>query len=569
MDYKGACKKLSQEFLEGKIKNSRELELKKSEISSAFNLDRTPRNSDILEFLKDRQEEFVRILIKRPIRTMSGVAVIAVMPLPSKCPHGRCIYCPGDAVNTPQSYTGKEPATMRAINFKFHPFLQTFNRLKQLYNTGHEIDKVELIIMGGTFPSQSFDYQEYFIRECLNAMNYFDPEADETSLDNMFDLNYVNTSLENRFSHKNNSNDFASYILEDEPLTLDKAQKINEKSKIRCIGMTFETRPDWAKEVHCDRMLSYGGTRVELGVQIISDEIYQKVNRGHTVNDVVQATRILKDAGFKINYHMMPGLPGSSFEKDIDTFRTIFSNKLFMPDMVKFYSCLVLEGTELYDMWKKGEYVPYTTEEAMELILKIKEFMPKWVRTMRIQRDIPSTLVQAGVKRSNLGQMIEEELKIRNIQCKCVRCREVGRKAHKEGIYPELQDIKLLTESYEASEGLEYFISFEDVKRDILIGYARLRKPSEFAHRKEISKVPTGIIRELHVYGGLIGIGDKKESGWQHQGYGRKLLLEAERIAKEDLDLKKMVIISGIGAREYYRKFKYKKERPYMSKILQ
>jgi elongator complex protein 3 len=568
MDYKGACKKISEEFLEGNIKNSRQLELKKSEIAAAFNLNKTPRNSDILEYLSDRKDEFVSILIKRPIRTMSGVAVIAVMPLPSKCPHGRCIYCPGDAINTPQSYTGKEPATMRALSFRFHPFLQTFHRLKQLYNTGHEIDKVELIIMGGTFPSQSFDYQEYFIRECLNAMNYFDPEADEKSLDSMYDVNFINNSLENRFGKYTSSSDFASYVLENEPLTLDKAQKTNEKSKIRCIGMTFETRPDWAKESHCDRMLSYGGTRVELGVQVISDEIYKKVNRGHTVSDVIQATRILKDAGFKINYHMMPGLPGSSFEKDIDTFRTIFSDKQFMPDMVKFYSCLVLEGTELYDMWEKGEYVPYTTEEAMELILKVKEFMPKWVRTMRIQRDIPSTLVQAGVKRSNLGQMIEEELKRRNIQCKCVRCREVGRKAHKEGIFPELKDIKLLNERYEASEGLEYFISFEDIKRDILIGYARLRKPSEHAHRKEICRYPTGIIRELHVYGGLIRIGDKKESGWQHQGYGKKLLLEAERIAKEELDLKKMVIISGIGAREYYRKFKYKKEGPYMSKIL-
>ncbi|NMC58742.1 MAG: tRNA uridine(34) 5-carboxymethylaminomethyl modification radical SAM/GNAT enzyme Elp3 [Candidatus Methanofastidiosa archaeon] len=568
MDYDGACKKLSEEFLEGKIKNSRDLEIKKGEIASAFNLNKTPRNSDILEYITDRKEEFISILIKRPIRTMSGVAVIAVMPLPSKCPHGRCIYCPGDAVNTPQSYTGKEPATMRAINFKFHPFLQTFHILKQLYNTGHEIDKVELIIMGGTFPSQSSDYQEYFIRECLNAMNYFNPKADEKTLDNFYDINFINKILENRFSDKGNSSDFASYIIGNEPLTLDMAQKTNERSKIRCIGMTFETRPDWAKETHCDRMLSYGGTRVELGVQNISDDIYQKVNRGHTVSDVIEATRILKDAGFKINYHMMPGLPDSSFEKDINAFRTIFSNKLFMPDMVKFYSCLVLEGTELYEMWKNGKYEPYTTEEAMELILKIKSFMPKWVRTMRIQRDIPSTLVQAGVKRSNLGQMVEEELKKRKIQCKCIRCREVGRKAHKEGIYPELEDIKLLSENYEASEGMEYFISFEDIKRDVLIGYVRLRNPSEFAHRKEISRFPTGIIRELHVYGGLIRIGDKKDTGWQHQGYGRKLLAEAERIAKEELDLKKMVIISGIGAREYYRKFKYKKEGPYMSKLI-
>ncbi len=568
MSYKDACKKLATEFLNGNIKNSRELELKKSEIASVFNLNKTPRNSDILECLKDRKEDFLNILIKRPIRTMSGVAVVAVMPLPSKCPHGTCIYCPGDAINTPQSYTGNEPASMRALNFKFHPFLQTFHRLKQLHNTGHEIDKVELIIMGGTFPSQSLDYQEYFIRECLNAMNYFDPEKDENSLCNMYDLNYVNNVLINRFRNKEVSSDFASYVLSKEPLTFEKSQKINEKSKIRCIGITFETRPDWAKEIHCNRMLSYGGTRVELGVQTISDEIYTKVNRGHTVSDVIESTRILKDAGFKINYHMMPGLPGSSFKEDINSFRTIFNNNQFKPDMVKFYSCLVLEGTELYKMWKRGEYTPYTTEQAMELILKIKEFMPKWVRTMRIQRDIPSTLVQSGVKRSNLGQMIEEELNLRNIQCKCIRCREVGRKAHKENTYPNFEDIKLLCESYEASRGTEYFISFEDVKQDILIGYVRLRNPSEFAHRAEISKYPTGIIRELHVYGGLIRIGEKKKSGWQHQGYGRKLLLEAERIAKEDLDMKKLAIISGIGAREYYRKFNYKKEGPYMSKTL-
>lgn len=568
MDYEGACKKLSEEFLKGKIKNSRQLELKKAEIASAFHLNKTPRNSDILEHLKDRKEDFLEILIKRPIRTMSGVAVIAVMPLPSKCPHGTCIYCPGDAVNTPQSYTGKEPATMRALSFNFHPFLQTFHRLKQLYNTGHEIDKVELIIMGGTFPSQPFDYQEYFIRECLNAMNYFDPDSDESALDKMYDLNFINKSFENRFSRKAKIFDIAQYVLSNEPLILEKAQKLNEKSKIRCIGMTFETRPDRAKKYHCDRMLSYGGTRVELGVQTISDKIYKKVNRGHSVQDVIESTRILKDAGFKINYHMMPGLPGSSFDKDIDTFKDLFQDNLFKPDMIKFYSCLVLEGTELYEMWKKGEYNPYTTEEAMELILKVKGFMPKWARTMRIQRDIPSTLVQSGVKRSNLGQMVEEELKLRKIQCNCIRCREVGIKAHKENIHPEIKDIELLTEIYEASEGTEYFISFEDVKRNILIGYVRLRSPSEFAHRKEISKHPTGIIRELHVYGGLIKIGDKKKLGWQHQGYGKKLLLEAERIAKEDLDFKKIVIISGIGAREYYRKFEYKKEGPYMSKFI-
>jgi elongator complex protein 3 len=283
------------------------------------------------------------------------------------------------------------------------------------------------------------------------------------------------------------------------------------------------------------------------------------------VEDVIESSRILRDSGIKVAMHLMPGLFADQ-KRDLRIFKRILTDSRFKPDMLKIYPCLVTKGSKLHELWQEGDYQPYTTGEAVDLIVDIKKMLPKWVRTMRIQRDIPSPLIEAGVKKSNLGELVYQKLEQENVNCKCIRCREVGHRALKN-ITPELDHIKLLSEEYSAGEGEEVFISFEDEYSNILIGFLRLRIPSGQAHRNEINE-KTALIRELHVYGSMVPLGDKRDELWQHQGYGEGLLMEAEKIASEVYDKNKMLINSGIGARDYYRKFGYKREGPYMAKSL-
>jgi elongator complex protein 3 len=316
-------------------------------------------------------------------------------------------------------------------------------------------------------------------------------------------------------------------------------------------------------------MLDMGVTRVELGVQNPDDTIYRLVGRRHTVQDVIEATRILKDAGLKIVYHMMPGLPGSSMEKDLAVFREIFSNSAYKPDMIKIYPCLVLKGTKTYEWFVRGEYKPYTTEEAAKLIVEVKKMVPPWVRIMRVQRDIPASLIVAGVKISNLRQLVQQKLKEQGLRCRCIRCREVGHRLMADSVKPDPEKVRILTTRYEASEGEEIFISAEDAENDVLIGYLRLRIPSERAHRPEIRAEPCSIIRELHVYGPVVPVGKRLPKAWQHKGYGAILLGEAERITREEYGFRKILVISALGTKQYYKRFGYKYEGPYMAKILE
>ncbi len=567
--YRKACEEIAQMIISGEIKSREELNKVKVRVARKYHLSKLPGNADILRVMsKEDREKFKDFLKKKPTRTISGVAVVAMMTKPFPCPHGRCIYCPGGpSEGSPQSYTGKEPSALRAIQSAYHPYIIMLRRLKQLYDIGHDIDKVEVIIQGGTFPAMDLDYQEWFIKNAFKAMNDFPYFKDVENLEEKL----IRVLVKKDYSVFDEDPKFKAawerthkkkyYYLEDE-------QKKNEKAKVRMVGLTIETRPDWSFERHIDRMLAFGTTRVELGVQTVFNFIYARVRRGHTVEDVVRATQLLKDAGLKINYHMMPGLPGSNFERDLKAFQIIFEDSRFKPDMLKIYPTLVTEDTILYKWYKEGKYRPYTTEEAVELLVEVYKIIPKWVRVMRIQRDIPVPLIAAGVKHSNLGQLVFNELIKRGIRPREIRFREVGHVMQKFGIQPEVEHIKLLREDYEASEGHEIFLSFEDVKNDILIGFLRLRIPSEKAHRKEINCCPSAIVRELHVYGPLVPIGGKPKYEWQHRGYGRELLAEAERIAKEEFDVKKMLVISGVGVREYYRKFGYRKDGPYVSKRL-
>jgi elongator complex protein 3 len=502
----------------------------KMRVAAKHRLEKVPSNSEIIAALKSSEEraKLLDVLRRKATRTISGVTIVAVMTRPHPCPQPEpCAYCPGGPpYGVPQSYTGFEPAAMRGLQSAFDPYLQVKKRIEQLRAIGHRVDKVELIIMGGTFPAMPEDYQMWFVKRCLDA------------------LNGVDTS------------------------SLEEAKRLAETGPIRNVGITVETRPDWAKEKHVDKMLEMGVTRVELGVQNPSDEIYQLVGRRHTVWDVVEATRILKDAGLKVVYHMMPGLPGSNMERDLAVFREIFANPAYKPDMLKIYPCLVLKGTKAYEWYARGEYKPYTTEEAARLIVEVKKIIPPWVRIMRVQRDIPAPLIVAGVKMSNLRQLVQQMLKEQGLRCRCIRCREVGHRLLADGVKLDPEKVEILTTRYEASEGEEIFISAEDTENDVLIGYLRLRIPSEKAHRPEIKAEPCSIIRELHVYGPLVPVGKHLPKAWQHKGYGSILLAEAERITRQEYGFKKILVISALGTKQYYKRFGYTYDGPYMSKRL-
>lgn len=538
-----ACRLIIEEAIKNNISTKRDLEKLKIKTCRNLKLPGFMSNSKILQYARPEELETLRpILMKKPTRTISGVAIVAVMCHPHKCPHGRCKYCPESSI-APPSYTGEEPAALRARMFHFDPYIQTFNRLYQLKNIGHPIDKVELIIMGGTFASRPLDYQEWFVTQCLMAMNDF------SSIINKIPKNQREVKI-------TPPKDF-HYIHD--------VQKVNEHSKVRCIGLTFETRPDFSKREDVNRMLQFGVTRVELGVQTLYNYIYRRVDRGHRIQDVVEANQILRDSGIKVAMHMMPGLL-STFDSDLNMFKRLFTEPLFSPDMLKIYPCLVTEGSEFYEMWKRGEYEPYTSEQAVNLIVEVKKILPKWVRTMRIQRDIPATLIDAGVKKSNLGELVYNRLEEEDIQCQCIRCREVGhKKAH--GIEPDYNNIELLRTDYEVTGGQEIFLSVEDPDNDILIGFTRLRIPSKNIFRPEITE-NSALIRELHVYGQMQKIGKNNKNLWQHKGYGAELLKKAENIARNEFEKNKMLIISGIGVRDYYRKLGYHQDGPYMSKFI-
>jgi len=549
---KNACRIIIDDIIEGKISTRRDLEVRKRQLCRELKLERFMSNADILECATAEEKELVSdTLKKKPTRTKSGVAIVAVMCHPHKCPHGRCLHCPESDI-APPSYTGEEPAALRGRMFEYHPYVQCFNRLAQLKKIGHPIDKVELIIMGGTFPSRDLCYQEWFVSQCLKAMTDFglilenDAEFEiDKALIREFEKDVVKTYPPN------------DYVL------IDDVQLANENSKVRCVGMTFETRPDYCKKEHINRMLNFGVTRVELGVQTLSDEIYTKVKRGHTIADVIESNQLLRDSAIKVAMHMMPGLFVDEKE-DLKMFKQLFSDDNFKPDMLKIYPCLVTKGSELYDMWNEGTYSPYTDEEAVDLIVKIKKILPKWVRTMRIQRDIPSTLIEAGVQKSNLGELVYNKLDENHINCQCIRCREIGHKKTNENY--TLDDFKLFKESYNACGGEETFISIEDKNEESIAGFLRFRIPSENIFRPEITD-KTALIRELHVYGNMIQIGDKNPSIGQHTGFGEKLLMEAENLAIDN-GKDEIAIISGIGTRNYYRKFGYERKGPYMAKKL-
>ena len=448
--------------------------------------------------------------MKKPRRSLSGVAVIAVMAPAFDCP-GQCVYC-FRGPDAAQSYTGLEPAARRAIRYNYDPYKITHNRIRQLEQNGHPTDKLDVIVMGGTFDFFPPGFQTNFVKQIFDACNGSDSG------------------------------------------TLEEAHALNEKAKHRVIGLTFETRPDRATPETLNRLLGFGMTRIELGVQSVFDDVLRLVNRGHGVAETARATRDCKDLGLKVTYHIMTGLPGSSPDKDLEMFRTLFSDSRFQPDMLKIYPTLVVPGSELEVWMREGRYMPPTTQETVELLAKAKPLVPPWVRIMRVQRDVPVPAVSAGLDKGNLRELVWARLKEKGERCRCIRCREVLEETE---LKPELVERR-----YRASGAEEVFLSFEDRQKDRLVGFLRLRLLERHI-RPELSD--SAIVREIRVYGPEARIGEK--GLWQHRGMGKKLMERAEEISKQ-AGYRRLAVISGVGVRPYFRKLGYRLEGPYMVKNL-
>lgn len=515
--------------------------------------DVTSKNADRLQMLRT-------VLLKKPAKTASGVAVVAVMPKPFACPHGRCTYCPGGPeYNTPNSYTGAEPSTLDAIKYEYDPLPQIRTKLDQLKAFGHDVSKTEIVIVGGTFLFMPAKYRQDYVKSCYDALNGVKSD------------------------------------------TIPDAHKLNERSSVRNVGFTIETKPDYCKRPHIDAMLDYGVTRVEIGVQSLRDRIYEITNRGHTYADVTESFQLAKDAGYKIVSHMMPGLPTMTPDDDIRDFAKLYDDPDLRPDMLKIYPSLVLKGTPLYDQYMGGKYVPYSDDEMIRVLADAKRRIPKWVRIMRVQREIPSSQIVAGPRQGNLRQLVRQRLQDAGTPCRCIRCREAGLAC--DGLDTEKTRIHIDHIYYDSSGGKEAFISYVD-DNDYIYGFVRLRSPSASAHRPEVSgngSTSCCIIRELHVYGRALGVGEasfveygddddadvcatdgtsdardarrsdvRGERGHfiQHMGLGRRLMGAAENMARDRFGADMMLVISAVGTRQYYRRLGYSLYGPYMAKNL-
>lgn len=473
-------------------------------------------NADLLALYREmvklkkieKNPDLEKLLLKRKVRTMSGVAPVAVLTKPFPCP-GKCAFCPTEK-KMPKSYLSNEPAVMRAIALKFDPFKQVFERLRSLEANGHSTAKVELIIMGGTWSYFPRRYQTWFVKRCFDACN------SKTS--------------------KNISG----------------AHKLNEKSKHRIVALTLETRPDYVDQDEVDFFRSLGATKVELGVQAIDDKILKLNKRGHGVKEIIEATKLFRQAGFKICYHIMPGLPGSTPAKDLKLFKQMFNDKDFQPDFLKIYPTVVTKDALIYKWWKAGKYKPYSEKQLFNLLLKMKATVPDHVRIIRLIRDIPKESISAGNMITNLREALQKKLIELETPCRCIRCREAREDLH------DLKEAKLSIEKYPAADGTEYFLQFTSKDKKKLFAFLRLRLPDDSGQ---------AMIREVHTYGRLVPIDGNAKGAAQHQGLGTRLTAEAEKIAKTK-GFTGISVISGVGVRGFYRKLGYRLAGTYMVKPL-
>ncbi|MDD2758195.1 MAG: tRNA uridine(34) 5-carboxymethylaminomethyl modification radical SAM/GNAT enzyme Elp3 [Patescibacteria group bacterium] len=493
--------------------------------------------------LKKKNKELEALLTKRAVRTLSGVSIITVLTKPHSCP-GACIYCP-DEKSMPKSYLADEPAAARALALRFDPYEQVRVRIDVLKKNGHPTDKIELIVKGGTWNAYPLSYQYWFILRCFiacNAKNQKSPPKADPPLAEKIKISELKIRLTDE-------------------------QKNNEIANHRIVGLTLETRPDHVTEKNVLAMRELGCTRVELGVQTTDDKILKLIKRGHGTAETIRATALLKNYGFKVDYHLMPQLPGATPAKDAKMLAEIFSNSAYRPDMIKIYPCTAVKNSPLYRWVKSGKYKPYSDKKLVELIINFKTRVPRYVRISRVIRDIPGHHIVAGNRMTNLRQVIQAEMARRGLRCNCLRCREVGHQdqftVHSSQFTP-----KLFIDKYEANGGTEYFLSYEDTKRAVVYAFCRLRicpnnrRPVNCELRT--ANYPA-FLRELHTYGQSLAVGTKNTRDSQHRGLGKKLLVEVEKICKKN-KIPELAVISGAGVRDYYRKLGYNLINTYMIK---
>ncbi len=460
-------------------------------------------------------KDLIQKIRMKPIRTLSGVTPVTVLTKPWACP-GKCIYCPNEP-NMPKSYIQSEPGAQRAAFLDFDPYMQTAKRIQSLQHIGHNTEKVELIVLGGSWSVYPENYKRWFIKRCFEAMNNPDEESPN--------LEEAETSWED----------------------LAKQQKINETAEHKCVGLSLETRPDLITEQEVVKLRRYGATKIQIGIQSLDDEILAKNLRGHTASTTKKAFELLRLSGFKIHAHWMVNLFGATPEGEIEDFKKLWSSD-YCPDELKIYPTSVIANTKLEELYKSGEYVPYSTEKLVEIVAKLKTMVPPFCRITRVIRDIPSQEIVAGSKVSNLRQDVKRYLEEIGEECECIRCREIRQNEVEES------DLILKVDEYKTSVSNEYFLSFVTEENKIA-GFLRLSVP--FAEKREghfIEELKdSAIIREVHVYGSVVGIGKEEEGKAQHFGLGKKLIEKAEEITREN-GIENLAVISAIGTREYYRK---------------
>mmetsp|Transcript_16064 Transcript_16064/g.24208 ORF Transcript_16064/g.24208 Transcript_16064/m.24208 type:complete len:528 (-) Transcript_16064:41-1624(-) len=480
-----------------------------------------------------------RFMITCPIRSLSGVLVITIFtsPYPKygnkiqrfSCKHN-CYYCPNEP-GLPRSYLSDEPGVQRGKKHGWNPVHQFVARAWTHHVNGHPVDKIEILVLGGTWSEYPHEYQETFLRDIFYAANTFYDEKKR------------------------------------QPKSLREEQKINESTKCRIIGITLETRPDSITPAEIRRMRMYGCTRVQIGIQHTNDRILKVINRGCTNADAIRSTRLLKDAGYKIDFHLMPDLPTSDPETDLKMFEYVLHSEDLQADQWKIYPCQITPWTVISKWFKEGKYKPYTSEVLSQLLIKVKTQVHPWIRLNRVIRDIPNQYIQGGNEVTNLRQLLLERMRKEGKFCWCIRCREVRNRTQLEG-----RGEVYVKRRYKSSGGIEYFISKETEDKKVIFGFCRLRLSRMAGVESDIPElIGAALVRELHVYGKMRPVGDRKNKSrgkTQHKSIGRTLMGIAEELAVE-AGYKKIAVIAGIGTRLYYAKLGYHLEGTYMVKYLE
>ncbi len=501
----------------------------------------------------------------KPVRTMSGVAPVTILTKPFPCP-GRCIFCPSD-VRMPKSYLSDEPGAQRAAQHQFDPYLQTLSRLHAYHNNGHRTDKVELIILGGTWSSYPEAYQIWFVKRCFDAMNDFSGEsaAPLAPTEPVIDFRLLEERIDGQSidrSYNQVVSDFAEgAVIDHETATwskLEELQRVNEGVRTRCVGLVVETRPDHLTLDEALRMRRLGATKVQIGYQSLSDRVLALNKRGHDVAATREAMRVLRRVGFKIHAHWMPNLYGSDPAADLLDYERIFEDQDLRPDELKIYPCSLIESAELMAFYKRGEWRPYEHDELLRVLTRCMHRTPRYCRLTRVIRDIPGTDIVDGNRVTNFRELAERELQQLGMASAEIRAREI------RDLEIVSSDLSLETTEYDTAIGREQFLEFVTAE-DRIAGFLRLSLPAEPVPIPEIRD--SAMIREVHVYGGLVGLGRRRQGLPQHLGLGRRLVAEAERRAAA-AGYPNLAVISSVGTREYYRRLGFQDGSLYQTKPL-